>query len=312
MVVVVVRSSGINANFNAVVPAPQAQHNNTNNSTVEEEAVFSSSPSLKRATSQSGVSVRFLEDFTAKVLPQFGIAREDLCTPTTREQWLERLSPGNTNGYIVDVEKATQLVTAENGETLVNLGDGLQARKSDVERVRKLVRLPRCRNKKWELVEAEVDLTELPAEIHADTPLLVRIKGDPNAKWMDFLRARDVALVQTSDIVDFVVKPVTQWQRGRLIDTNDRMTYADHVSAVHPKGREWVERAYYSGPATHFISHAWMDSYRDFTDAVTDSLSSMDDTSAYYRANDVIHGCHMFSRGLVIFYFYDGAAQGTS
>ncbi|XRB10161.1 hypothetical protein NFJ02_45g113250 [Pycnococcus provasolii] len=180
--------------------------------------------------------------------------------------------------------KDFQLVTAENGETLVNLGDGLQARKSDVEHVRKLVRLPRCRNEKWELVEAEVDLTELPAEIHADTPLLVRIKGDPNAKWMDFLKARDVALVQTSDVVDFVVKPVTQWQRGRLIDTNDRMTYADHVSAVHPKGRKWVERAYYSGPATHFISHAWMDSYRDFTDAVTDSLSSMDDTSAYYRA----------------------------
>ncbi|XRB07178.1 hypothetical protein NFJ02_30g77290 [Pycnococcus provasolii] len=236
----------------------------------------------KRATSEAGVTARFLEEFVTKVLPQFGVTPELLRTPTTREQWLERLSPNDKDVHVIEVD-ATQLITTENGESLVNLGDGLQARKSDVEHVRKLVRLPRCRNKDWELVEAEVDLTELPDKIHADTPLRVRVKGDPDAKWMDFLKARDVALVQTSDIVDFVVKPVTQWKNGRLIDTNDRMTYADHVSTVHTKGHEWVERAYYSGPATHFISHAWMDSYRDFTDAVTDGSSSMDDTSAYYR-----------------------------
>ncbi|XRB25458.1 hypothetical protein RI054_44g153160 [Pseudoscourfieldia marina] len=126
--------------------------------------------------------------------------------------------------------------------------------------------------KDWELVEAEVDTKQLPDEIHADTPLLVRVKGDPDAKWMDFLKARDVALVQTSDIVDFVVKPITQWKDGRLLSEQDRNTYVEHVADVHPKGRDWVER-YCFGVANIFVSHAWMDSYQDFSDAMTGGSS---------------------------------------
>ncbi|GHP02129.1 hypothetical protein PPROV_000088500 [Pycnococcus provasolii] len=237
------------------------------------------------ANTRVGVSEAFLEDFLTRVLPQFGLqTREALSTPKTPEDWLERLCP-KEDVHRVDVGKA------EDEEVLVDLGDGLQARKSDVEHVRKLVRLPRCRNKDWELVEAEVDQTKLPEEIDADTPLHVRVKGDPNAEWMTFLAARDVALVQTSDIVDFVIKSITQWKNGKLLikalETNDkgqatrseRKTYVDHVADVHPKGREWVERNYF-GKADIFVSHAWMDSYQDFSDAMTDGSS---EGSAHYQ-----------------------------
>ena len=234
------------------------------------------------ANTRVGVSEAFLEDFLTRVLPQFGLTREALSTPKTREEWLQRLSP-KEDVRRVDVDKA------ENGEVLFDLGDGLQARKSDVEHVRKLVRQPRCRNKDWELVEAEVDLTKLPEKIDTDTPLHVRVKGDPKVEWMTFLAARDVALVQTSDIVDFVVKPITQWKDGRLLNEQDRNTYVDHVADVHPKGRDWVERNYF-GKADIFVSHAWMDAYQDFSDAMTSGCS---DGSKHYQnklANQIL-GC---------------------
>ncbi|XRB12571.1 hypothetical protein RI054_04g24070 [Pseudoscourfieldia marina] len=249
------------------------------------------------ANTRVGVSEAFLEDFLTRVLPQFGLTREALSTPKTREEWLERLCP-KEDVHRVDVGKA------EIEEVLVDLGDGLQARKSDVEHVRKLVRLPRCRNKDWELVEAEVDRTKLPEKIDADTPLHVRVKGDPKAEWMTFLAARDVALVQTSDIVDFVIKYITQWKNGKLlvekVETkknkdggdevvkSDRKTYVDHVADVHPKGRKWVERNYF-GKADIFVSHAWMDSYQDFSDAMTDGSS---EGSAHYQnklASQILH-----------------------
>ncbi|XRA98104.1 hypothetical protein NFJ02_04g118020 [Pycnococcus provasolii] len=239
----------------------------------------------QKANTRVGVSEAFLEDFLTRVLPQFGLTREALSTPKTREEWLERLCP-KEDVHRVDVGKA------DIGEVLVDLGDGLQARKSEVEHVRKLICVPRCRNiSNWELVEAEINLDKLPAEIDADTPLPVRVKGDPpDAKWI-FLPARDVALVQTSDIVDFVIKPITQWKNGKLLikalETNDkgqatrseRKTYVDHVADVHPKGREWVKRNYF-GKADIFVSHAWMDSYQDFSDAMTGGSS---EGSAHYQ-----------------------------
>ncbi|XRB18481.1 hypothetical protein RI054_18g83270 [Pseudoscourfieldia marina] len=245
----------------------------------------------QKANALVGVSEAFLDDFLTRVLPQFGLTREALSTPKTREEWLQRLSP-KKDVHRVDVttenDKKMPVTIGYDADgravELVDLGDGLQARKSDVEHVRKLVRLPRCRNNfvDWELVEAEVDLKELPDKIDADTPLPVRVKGDPpDAKWI-FLPARDVALVQTSDIVDFVIKPITQWKNGKLLEKNkdgedevvksERKAYVDHVADVHPKGHEWVERNYF-GKADIFVSHAWMDSYQDFSDAMTGGSS---------------------------------------
>ena len=254
--------------LNAVLPAWPVPANNTN-----------------AATSQAGVKARFIEDFNNKILPQFGITRDALRTPTTREEWIARFQRTlkDDDSVHVEVHNGGVVMDANNEVQLISLGDGLQALKSDVEKVRRLVRLPRCRNKEWELVEAEVDLSGLPTVINADTPLRVRVKDDPNSEWMDFLKARDVALIQTSDIVDFVVKPVTQWKEGRKLSEDMRKTYADHVADVHPFGIDWVSRAYYSGPATHFVSHAWMDSYLDFTDALTAGSSTMDSRTPYYR-----------------------------
>ncbi|XRB06778.1 hypothetical protein NFJ02_29g67320 [Pycnococcus provasolii] len=255
----------------------------------------------QKANALAGVSQAFLEDFMLRVLPQFGIDRNALATPKTRKEWLVRLQP-QEGAHVVNIAKQDVTIGEdEDGQKveLVNLGHGLQARKSDVEHVRSLLRLPRCRNKKWELVEAEVDLKELPANIDADTPLLVRIKGDPNAKWMNFLKARDVALIQTSDIVDFIVKSITQWKNGKqlkrkleakVIDgeekvtKSERKTYAEHMMEVHPKGPEWVERNYFGDAPEDggniFVSHAWMDSYLDFSDALTEGVSKGD---ARYR-----------------------------
>ena len=95
-----------------------------------------SQATTSNANARVGVSEAFLEDFLMRVLPQFGLTRQALSTPTTRDQWLERLSPNDKDVHVVDVVHATQLTKADNGETLVNLGDGLQARKSDVELVR--------------------------------------------------------------------------------------------------------------------------------------------------------------------------------
>ncbi|XRB05327.1 hypothetical protein NFJ02_23g52780 [Pycnococcus provasolii] len=203
---------------------------------------------------------------------------------------LKKLPTNDENVRLIS--GATVRETDKKDELVEIVSFGLKMLRSDLEEARKLVLVPRVRKspKEWVLVEAEVKTLndDLPTDVSPETQLSVRVK-DPsqppsNSSWFQ-LSAQDLAMVKTSDIVDMVIKTTTKYGKdNKLIE--ERKTFCDHLKDVHPNGKEWVEK-HYVGIANEFVSHAWMDSWLDFSSALTGGSSIHSESYTRNRASQV-------------------------
>jgi len=220
-----------------------------------------------------GVSSTLLRLLKRKVLPAFGWTNAAMAVPATDAEWRARLRANERDpapvpvpwaGAEVCVALPLQALVEQESGALALLALGLQVPVPALAAAKRLARVPRCRDRNFNLVEAEVRVP-LPDLITADTLVGVRPKDDPSAEFEE-VQAREIAMLKTADFVDLIVKPLTSWRAGTLMPRASRLTLAAHMRACAScEGGEYI--SHLMGAPTHFVSHAWADNFGNFMES---------------------------------------------